>query len=123
MSKRKPTTQMRSLRPSAESLETRQLLSSTNLTNPTAIARGTDPDGTEWTLRLYGPGALSVVGVNGTVFNGSTQDTDGLDPDDHGRGSDHDTDAVSRHGSRHHWHSEGYVRELECHTNGRAGQD
>ncbi len=74
MSQRKPTTQMRSLRPMAEALETRQLLSSSNLTTPTAVASGTDPDGTQWTLRLFGPGALSVVGVDGTVFNKSTQD-------------------------------------------------
>jgi hypothetical protein len=73
MSQRKPTTQMRSLRPLAESLETRQLLSSTNLTTPTAVARGTDPDGTQWTLRLFGPGALSVVGVDGVVFDKTTQ--------------------------------------------------
>jgi hypothetical protein len=75
MSQRKPTTQMRSLRPCAESLETRQLLSSINFSNPTAVAKGTDPDGTQWTLRLFGPGALSVVGVNGTVFDKTTQDT------------------------------------------------
>ena len=67
MSKRKTTPPIRSLRPQAESLETRQLLSSTNFTNPTAVARGTDPDGTQWSLFLYGPGALSVVGVDALV--------------------------------------------------------
>src|ERR1700722_1254733 len=74
MSQRKPTTQMRSLRPLAEVLETRQLLSSSNLTTPSAVASGTGPASTQWTLRLFGPGALSVVGVDGTVFNKSTQD-------------------------------------------------
>jgi hypothetical protein len=39
----------------------------------TAIAKGTDPDGAQWTLRLYGPGALSVTGTNGDVFDRSTQ--------------------------------------------------
>jgi hypothetical protein len=39
------------------------------------VAKGTDPDGAQWTLRLYGPGALSVVGTDGTVFNKSTQGT------------------------------------------------
>jgi hypothetical protein len=59
----------------AESLETRQLLSSTNLSTPTAVAKGTDPDGTQWTLQLFGPGALSVVGVNSTIFGKSTQNS------------------------------------------------
>jgi hypothetical protein len=59
----------------AESLETRQLLSSTNLSTPTAVAKGTDPDGTQWTLQLFGPGALSVVGVNNTIFGKSTQNS------------------------------------------------
>jgi hypothetical protein len=31
-----------------------------------------DPDGAQWTLRLYGPGALNVVGTNGDVFSRST---------------------------------------------------
>jgi hypothetical protein len=31
-----------------------------------------DPDGAMWTLRLYGPGALNVVGVNGDVFTRQT---------------------------------------------------
>ncbi len=52
----------------AESLETRQLLSSAYGT-PTATVRGTDPDGAQWTLRLYGPGTLNVVNANGTAFD------------------------------------------------------
>jgi hypothetical protein len=31
-----------------------------------------DPDGAQWTLRLYGPGALNVVGTNGDTFSRST---------------------------------------------------
>jgi hypothetical protein len=56
----------------AESLETRQLLSVTSATQ-TAIVKGTDPDGAQWTLRLFGPGALSVTGTNGDVFSRTTQ--------------------------------------------------
>jgi hypothetical protein len=78
MSKRKTTPPIRSLRPQAESLETRQLLSiaissKLNFSEPTAVAKGTDPDGAQWTLRLYGPGALSVLGTDGQVFTKSTQ--------------------------------------------------
>jgi hypothetical protein len=36
------------------------------------VVRGTDPDGAQWTLRLYGPGALNVIGTNGDVFSSST---------------------------------------------------
>jgi hypothetical protein len=65
---------MRSLRPVAENLETRQLLTlfagSSSLTQ---VVKGTDPDGAQWTLKLYGPGAISVVGVNGDTFDASTQ--------------------------------------------------
>jgi hypothetical protein len=64
----------------AESLETRQLLNGNSAIPkglPTkaasAIARGTDPDGAQWTLRLFGPGALNVVGTDGDVFTKSTQ--------------------------------------------------
>ena len=39
----------------------------------TAVVRGTDPDGAQWTLRLYGPGALNVVDTNGDQFTRSTQ--------------------------------------------------
>src|SRR6202022_2290336 len=41
------------LRPSAEDLENRQLLSAT--------VSGTDIDGDQWTLRLIGPGSLVVA--------------------------------------------------------------
>jgi hypothetical protein len=69
---------MRSLRPQAESLETRQLLSiaissKLNYAQPSGVARGTDPDGAQWTLRLYGPGSLTVLGTGGQVFSKSTQ--------------------------------------------------
>ena len=72
MSKWKPTPLRRAVRPTAESLETRQLLSM----GPGAVSatvRGTDPDGAQWTLRLYGPGALNVVGTNGDTFTDSTK--------------------------------------------------
>jgi hypothetical protein len=56
----------------AETLETRELL--TPLQHQvSATVRGTDPDGAQWVLRLYGPGALSVVGTNGDIFTQSTQ--------------------------------------------------
>ena len=48
----------RALRPSPESLETRQLLSKT--------ITGTDIDGDQFTLQLIGPGDLRVVKANGT---------------------------------------------------------
>ena len=74
MSKRKPSPPTRSLRPVAESLETRQLLSAAYGT-PTATVRGTDPDGAQWTLRLYGPGTLNVVDQNGAAFTKETANT------------------------------------------------
>ncbi len=58
----------------AESLETRQLLSSA-YGKPTATVRGTDPDGAQWTLRLYGPGTLNVVDQNGAAFTKETGNT------------------------------------------------
>ncbi|MGP0070176.1 MAG: hypothetical protein ACLQGP_42080, partial [Isosphaeraceae bacterium] len=58
----------------AESLETRQLLNASYGT-PTAVVRGTDPDGAQWTLRLYGPGTLNVVDQNGIAFSRSSQST------------------------------------------------
>jgi hypothetical protein len=65
---------MRSLRPVAENLETRQLLTlfagSSSLTQ---VVKGTDPDGAQWTLKLFGPGAISVVGTGGDTFDSSTQ--------------------------------------------------
>ncbi len=67
MSKRKPMPPRRSLRPMAECLETRQLLSLA-LDRPTSIVRGTDPQGDQWTLKLYGPGTLHVVDTNGDPF-------------------------------------------------------
>jgi hypothetical protein len=73
MSKWKPTPWRRSLRPMAESLETRQLLSIAGRETLTQVVRGTDPDGAQWTLKLYGPGALSVVGTDGDTFNSTTQ--------------------------------------------------
>ncbi len=70
----------------AESLETRQLLTlnapaiGTPSQQATAVVRGTDPDGAQWTLRLYGPGALNVVGTNGDTFTRSTQNlTESID--------------------------------------------
>ena len=69
---------MRSLRPIAENLETRQLLTVTSASplgssTLTQVVRGTDPDGAQWTLKLYGPGALNVVGTNGDTFDSTTQ--------------------------------------------------
>src|SRR5271168_2075907 len=72
MSKRKPRPENRSVRPMAESLETRQLLSVTSGTL-SDVVKGTDPDGAEWTLRLFGPGALSVTATSGYTFTRSTQ--------------------------------------------------
>ena len=79
MLKRKLTPLKRSLHPTAERLETRQLLNG-NFSVPkgvpsqpaTAVVRGMDPSGAQWTLRLYGPGALNVVGTLGDVFTRST---------------------------------------------------
>ena len=77
MSMRKPAPSRRSLRPLAESLETRQLLSSLS-TVPTATVSGTDTKGDRWTLTLYGPGTLNVVDKNGTAFTPANKFT----PDD-----------------------------------------
>ena len=77
MSMRKPAPSRRSLRPLAESLETRQLLSSLS-TVPSATVSGTDTKGDRWTLTLYGPGTLNVVDKNGNAFTPATQNT----PDD-----------------------------------------
>ncbi|GAC1475549.1 MAG: hypothetical protein NVSMB9_28310 [Isosphaeraceae bacterium] len=57
MSMRKQTPRTRGFRPEADNLEERQLLS--------AVVSGTDSKGDAWTLRLIGPGALSVVKQNG----------------------------------------------------------
>ncbi len=77
MSMRKPAPSRRSLRPLAESLETRQLLSSLS-TVATATVSGTDTKGDRWTLTLYGPGTLNVVDKNGNAFTPANQYT----PDD-----------------------------------------
>jgi len=77
MSTRKTTPARRSLRPLAESLETRQLLSALS-TTPSATVSGTDTKGDRWTLTLYGPGTLNVVDSTGTAFTTATQNT----PDD-----------------------------------------
>ena len=77
MSMRKPAPSRRSLRPLAESLETRQLLSSLS-TVPTATVSGTDSKGDRWTLTLYGPGTLNVVDKNGNAFTPANKFT----PDD-----------------------------------------
>jgi len=77
MSMRKPAPSRRSLRPLAESLETRQLLSSLS-TVPSATVSGTDTKGDRWTLTLYGPGTLNVVDKNGNAFSPANQYT----PDD-----------------------------------------
>jgi hypothetical protein len=81
MSKWKPTPLRRSLKPMAEGLERRELLDATGRqpvpkSEPTqaatAVVRGMDPDGAQWVLSLYGPGALNVVGVDGDVFTRQT---------------------------------------------------
>ncbi len=83
MAKWKPTPSRRSLKPMAEGLEARELLDATGRqpvpkgvpTGPaTAVVRGMDPDGAQWTMRLFGPGALNVVGVDGDVFTRATGD-------------------------------------------------
>jgi hypothetical protein len=81
MPKWKPTPSRRSLQPRAEGLESRELLDATGRAPvpkgqptgaATAVVRGMDPDGAQWTLRLYGPGALNVVGTDGDVFTRQT---------------------------------------------------
>ncbi len=74
MSTRKPAPARRSLRPLAESLETRQLLSSLS-TVPSATVSGTDSKGDRWTLTLYGPGTLNVVDKSGVAFTKANQYT------------------------------------------------
>src|SRR4051812_22230674 len=74
MSMRKPSSSRRSLRPSAEGLETRQLLSSLS-TVPSASVSGTDTNGDRWTLTLFGPGTLNVVDANGNAFTKETATT------------------------------------------------
>ena len=74
MSTRKPTSSRRSFRPSAEGLETRQVLSAIS-TVPTATVSGTDIKGDRWTLTLYGPGTLNVVDANGNAFTKDSANT------------------------------------------------
>jgi hypothetical protein len=84
MLKRKRRPPVRFLQPTAEALETRVVLSpiptipaqtmrGASPTTPTQVVRGTDPDGAQWTLALYGPGAISVVGTDGDTFTSQTQ--------------------------------------------------
>ncbi|APW63194.1 hypothetical protein [Paludisphaera borealis] len=77
MSTRKRTPSRRFLRPQAEGLETRQLLSAYS-TIPTASVSGTDADGDKWTLTLYGPGTLNVVDKTGAAFTKATANTPDL---------------------------------------------
>jgi hypothetical protein len=77
MSMRKPSPSRRALRPLAENLETRHLLSSLS-TKPSATVSGTDSKGDRWTLTLYGPGTLNVVDKDGNAFTSATKYT----PDD-----------------------------------------
>jgi hypothetical protein len=72
MSTRNSTPPRRSLRPLAETLETRQLLSALS-TTPSATVSGTDMQGDHWTLTLYGPGTLNVVDKNGQAFTKANQ--------------------------------------------------
>jgi hypothetical protein len=70
MATRKPSPRNRALRPAAEDLECRQLLSGT--------VSGTDIDGDTWTLRLLGPGTLNVTkqvdaAGNPSPLNSATQ--------------------------------------------------
>jgi len=61
MSMRKPIQRNRALRPGAESLEGRQLLS--------AVVSGTDIDGDQWVLQVVGPGSITVAKQNGADGN------------------------------------------------------
>ncbi len=87
MSKRNPTP-LRTvrLRPRAEGLEARQLLTTQSTVlplapvtgHPTAQVSGTDPSGAHWTLKLYGPGTLNVVDAAGNAFSKATANTPDL---------------------------------------------
>ena len=63
MATRKPSPRNRALRPAADPLESRQLLSK--------VVSGTDIDGDTWTLKLNGPGSLTVVKQNDAQGNPS----------------------------------------------------
>ena len=58
MSTRKHSPRTRGFRPETDALETRQLLSS--------VVSGIDSKGDAWTLRLIGPGQISVIKQNGS---------------------------------------------------------
>jgi hypothetical protein len=60
-------------RPATDLLESRQLLSTLQVSPTNKVATGVDPDGDRWTLRLSGPGELVVVGNDGLA-------TDPADP-------------------------------------------
>ena len=64
MSTRKQSSRNRAFRPAADDLETRQLLS--------GVVTGRDIDGDLWTLRLVGPGAISVTKQNDASGNPTT---------------------------------------------------
>src|SRR4051812_27496908 len=61
--KRRPRS--RALRPSAEALESRQLLS--------RLFTGLDSDGDRWSLRLIGPGQLRVTKQGGAELSSASQ--------------------------------------------------
>jgi hypothetical protein len=61
MSTRKQSPRNRAFRPESDPLESRQLLS--------GVVTGTDIDGDIWTLRLIGPGSISVVKQNDSSGN------------------------------------------------------
>jgi hypothetical protein len=69
-----PIPSRHTLRPAAESLEARQLLSALS-TQISAQVSGIDPRGDRWTLTLYGPGTLNVVDDTGTAFTKANQST------------------------------------------------
>ncbi len=91
----------------------------------TAVVRGMDPDGAQWTMRLYGPGALNVVGVDGDVFTRADWHLAGIDRHDHRRGGDHDLDPPGRPRfiPTRRQECQGLLPELDRHADWRAGQD
>ena len=98
MSKRKPSPPRRSLRPLAESLETRQLLLTALRGLPThrdGRGEGTDPDGAQWTLRFTGRGRSTSWAPMATP-SPIDQELGRLDRHDHGRRSDHHRDPAGR---------------------------
>jgi hypothetical protein len=65
MATRKHSPRDRAFRPEANDLESRQLLS--------GVVSGTDIDGDTWTLRLVGPGSLSVTKQDNTALTAQTE--------------------------------------------------